>query len=89
MTEEKIKYVLNGKTQHYTREELTEYLVNLYRKNGITLKDEYEDITEQLVNKTIKTLQEYDGDPYGNIKDEETRNICHKLEIKGCLLKTL
>lgn len=89
MTEEKFKYVLNGETKHYTREELTEYLVDLYRKNGIALKDEDEDITERFVNRTIKTLQEHDGDPYGDIKDETTRNICHKMEIKGCLLKTL
>lgn len=78
---EKIKYVLNGETKYYTKEELTEYHKNLLKNSQIY----FEDTFEQELNKLIENLKKYDGDPYGYIPNGDFYELNHKIETLGKL----
>ena len=78
--EEKIKYVLNGKTYYYTREELKEYKKQLYAENGYPFDDE-EDLDEY-IEMILDRLRKYNGDPYGHLPPPMS-NYLHDIEAAG------
>jgi hypothetical protein len=75
------KYILNGETFYFTREELRKREVEKNKKNNLRITDvALEEELEQL----IKKLEVYNGDPYGDYVDcPELYERFHKLESKG------
>jgi hypothetical protein len=78
--EKRYKYFLNGETFYYTKDELREYIKDLYEKNlG-------EECSESYVEREIKRLEKYDGNPYGHLKDiPEAYEIAHKAAAMGVI----
>jgi hypothetical protein len=80
---DKIKYVLNGETRYYTKEELREYQRQLSTKNNISCGSEQE--LDEWIDKLIERLIKYDGDPHGNAPDY-AHDYLHELEAAGGIL---
>jgi alpha-L-fucosidase len=77
--EKRYKYFLNGKTYYYTKDELREYLKDLYWKNNESF-DEYD------LERYIEIIKKYDGDPFGNLKNfPEAYKIAHKAIDMGII----
>ncbi|MDR2105342.1 MAG: hypothetical protein LBP51_06270 [Deferribacteraceae bacterium] len=75
------KYVLNGGVFYFTREELKEHMKSLHIKNNLPHNEVF---IESIVESRIKMILKYDGDPYGDVSQEE-REMSHKLEANGFL----
>jgi hypothetical protein len=79
--EDKIKYVLNGETRYYTEVELREYYKNLLMNSKFYSAEHFDSEIEHL----LKTLEKYDGDPYGR-ETERNREFYHDMESRGHLV---
>jgi hypothetical protein len=81
--EKRWKYILNGETFYYTKDELREYIRDLYEKNNFPLDEDDLDFS---VDSEIERLEKYDGDPYGHLKDvPEVYEITHKAAAMGVI----
>ncbi|MDR2104145.1 MAG: hypothetical protein LBP51_00140 [Deferribacteraceae bacterium] len=81
--EKRYKYLLNGKTYYYTKDELREYIRDLYEKNNEPLDEDELDFS---LEQEIVRLEKYDGDPYGNLKDvPEAYEVAHKAAAMGVI----
>jgi hypothetical protein len=81
--EKRYKYFLNGETFYYTKDELREYIRELYEQNNFPLDEDDLDFS---VESEIKRLEKYDGDPYGNLKNiPEAYEIAHKAAAMGVI----
>jgi hypothetical protein len=77
----KYKYILNGETLYFTREELIEREREINIKNDINLSV---NALEKTINQLIKKLEEYNGDPFGDyLGCPELHKRFHKASAKG------
>jgi predicted RNA-binding protein with PUA domain len=74
------KYLLNGETFYFTREELKDYMERLYIKNKIPYDNQF---LEAVVDSRIKKILKYDGDPYGGMISQEGKKEAHEMEANG------
>jgi hypothetical protein len=75
------KYILNGETFYFTREELRKREVEINAKNNIFFPD---DIVENNIDRLIERLEEYNGDRFGHYAGcPELHQRFHKAEAKG------
>ncbi len=81
MSDDSIKYVLNGEERHYSRAELEAYYRGLLSKYFIS-----EELFQATIDSLIRRLSKYDGDPYGHLKGNKAAWLqYHKEEASGFL----
>lgn len=77
--EDRIKFILNGKTFYYTREELREYFDELYQNSGRPC------CGDLAFERILAKLEKYDGDPYGELENLEARKQSHEMLAMGII----
>jgi hypothetical protein len=83
--EKRYKYILNGETFYYTKDELREYIRTVHEKNDEPLSAK---TLEFLLERRIKLLEENDGDLFLNLKGiPEVYEIAHKAAAMGIIAK--
>ncbi|GAB7140465.1 hypothetical protein RsTz2092_04140 [Deferribacterales bacterium RsTz2092] len=73
------KYIINGITRYFTREELIAHQDKLMRNSGVKLsRKTIAKITDDVIETTLK----YDGDPHGDMQGKHY-TWAHQLEADG------